>query len=186
MMEKLEASPDSDNKAKLLQNLESKIVDLQSQLRTVREQILGSSSSGAPGGPGAEKISPAGKCGAVLCIHLTHHNLIHSSLWSGKFPTSYTGGRGGGGYYGGGRGYYQNSYGGGGGGRFYGGRGGGGRSGFVPGPRPAAANSGFLTNNPFAVKSADQDSKDAQVHEESGGGEYNGEEQGQGHDMESS
>jgi hypothetical protein len=39
MMEKLEISEESDSKTALLQNLENKIVDLQAQLRTVREQI---------------------------------------------------------------------------------------------------------------------------------------------------
>jgi hypothetical protein len=39
MMEQLENSPDSESKAQLVQNLESKVVDLQSQLRVVREQI---------------------------------------------------------------------------------------------------------------------------------------------------
>jgi hypothetical protein len=39
MMEQLEAAEESESRAKVLQNLESKIVDLQSQLRTVRQQI---------------------------------------------------------------------------------------------------------------------------------------------------
>ncbi len=39
MIEKLDSSEDSDSKRKLLDNLESKIVDLQAQLRTVRQQI---------------------------------------------------------------------------------------------------------------------------------------------------
>lgn len=39
MMDKLEMSEDSDSKTSLLQNLENKIVDLQAQLRIVREQI---------------------------------------------------------------------------------------------------------------------------------------------------
>ena len=38
-MEKLESSEESDTKATLLQNLENKIVDLQAQLRTVRDQM---------------------------------------------------------------------------------------------------------------------------------------------------
>lgn len=39
MMEKLENSEDSETKTNFLQNLENKIVDLQAQLRTVREQM---------------------------------------------------------------------------------------------------------------------------------------------------
>lgn len=39
MMEKLESSEESDTKTSLLQNLENKIVDLQAQLRTVRDQM---------------------------------------------------------------------------------------------------------------------------------------------------
>lgn len=39
MMDQLEKTPNSDSKATLQQNLEGKIVDLQAQLRTVREQI---------------------------------------------------------------------------------------------------------------------------------------------------
>ena len=39
MMDQLEKTPNSDSKASLQQNLEGKIVDLQAQLRTVREQI---------------------------------------------------------------------------------------------------------------------------------------------------
>lgn len=41
MVDKLEMQEDSDNKANLLQKLESKIVDLQGQLRTVRDEING-------------------------------------------------------------------------------------------------------------------------------------------------
>eukprot|EP01034_Spumella_vulgaris_P024758 gene24758-31135_t len=39
MMEQLEAAGESESRAKVLQNLEGKIVDLQSQLRTVRQQL---------------------------------------------------------------------------------------------------------------------------------------------------
>eukprot|EP00981_Chlorochromonas_danica_P001849 scaffold386_cov174-Ochromonas_danica.AAC.23 len=57
MVEKLEASPDSESKAALLHKLEGKIVDLQGQLRTVRDELnkpVGASNV-------AEKMSPPPK-----------------------------------------------------------------------------------------------------------------------------
>lgn len=57
MVEKLEASHDSESKTTLLQKLEGKIVDLQGQLRTVRDELnkpIGASNV-------AEKMSPPPK-----------------------------------------------------------------------------------------------------------------------------
>lgn len=61
-MEKLEKAPDGESKAKNLQYLEDKIVDLQSQLRAVREQVHQQQQSAAAGTSSGDisKVSPAG------------------------------------------------------------------------------------------------------------------------------
>jgi len=55
MIDKLESSGDSDSKQVLLQNLESKVLTFQTQLRTVREQI----EKGADSGDGFTGHAPA-------------------------------------------------------------------------------------------------------------------------------
>jgi hypothetical protein len=64
MMEKLEKAPDTESKGKNLQYLEDKIVDLQSQLRAVREQVHQQTAAQAMGlasGNVGDKPSPSGK-----------------------------------------------------------------------------------------------------------------------------
>lgn len=57
MVDKLEAQEDSESKSTLLQKLETKIVELQGQLRTVRTELSG-------GGAVADKMSPPPKFNA--------------------------------------------------------------------------------------------------------------------------
>lgn len=80
MTEKLENSPDSEKKPQMLQNLESRIVDLQSQLRAVRDQIAA--------GVLADKQSPPGKA----------MNVPYAAPAPFRGGGGYRGGRGGRGY----------------------------------------------------------------------------------------
>ena len=72
MLEKLESSADNPSKTTLLENIESKIVDLQSLLRGVRDQretgtvpqqaaptVYGGRGGGQGGGPGGRGYAPA-------------------------------------------------------------------------------------------------------------------------------
>lgn len=55
MIDKLELQADSDSKTALLQKLEGKVLDLQGQLRTVREEL------NRPAGASSDKQSPPPK-----------------------------------------------------------------------------------------------------------------------------
>jgi len=59
MIDKLESSGDSDSKQVLLQNLESKVLTFQTQLRTVREQIEKGADSQGDGFPAHAHHVPA-------------------------------------------------------------------------------------------------------------------------------
>ena len=122
-MESLESQSEDVSNINLLQNLENKVVDLQGQLRIVREQI-------EKGGVVGVSTADSGSADTSTLVNSPAGTM--ASVGSGK----YYGGRGRGGYVPGGYGGYGNTsgYGGGYGGR---GRGGGGRGGY------------YASNNPY-------------------------------------
>jgi hypothetical protein len=142
MMQKLEVSGDSDSKAALLQNLENKIVDLQAQLRTVREQI----EKGIVADKSAPVAAPMTVKGAPFAAYRGYGN-------SGRVPY-------------GGRNTFRGAYPGRGGRGAFAGR----NPNKFGGPNPAfqhggnifgASNTGFpaqnlFTNNPFAAHASQE------------------------------